>query len=207
MSRLLKILLYAIVLFFLFLWLSTIVKSCGSDNEPTQTSTTTASVDDSQEETYGEDDFFEDEEDDDTPTEIVSDPSDMSTETESQIDYTEIDKVVEDQLKQEKSKPAKPVNTPPQSKPIQSTNTTVSKGNSNGKYMVIAGSFLIKDYALNMQKRLAKLGYDNSELVVFDLSQYHSVVAARYSTYEAALKVSNELKRSGVDCYVHAQQF
>jgi hypothetical protein len=73
--------------------------------------------------------------------------------------------------------------------------------------MVIAGSFLIKDNALDMKNRLSKLGYENSELVVFDLSQYHSVVASRYSTYEAALKISNELKRSGVDCYVHAQQF
>jgi hypothetical protein len=66
---------------------------------------------------------------------------------------------------------------------------------------------LIKDNALDMKNRLSKLGYENSELVVFDLSQYHSVVASRYSTYEAALKISNELKRSGVDCYVHAQQF
>lgn len=191
------------MLFFLFLWLSTIVKSCGSDNGTNPPTTTTASTEDTPEETYDEDDFFEDESADKT----TDDPSDMTTESEGKIDYTEIDKVVEDKLSQQESKPAKPTTSPAQSKPVQSNNTKVSKGNSNGKYMVIAGSFLIKVNALDMQKRLSKLGYNNSELVIFDLSQYHSVVASRYSTYEAALKVSNELKRSGVDCYVHAQQF
>ncbi len=200
MNRLLKILIYAVVLFFLFLWLSSIVKSCGSDEGNNTPTSTTASADDTTEETYDEDDFFEDQEDD-----ITDDPSDMTTESEDQIDYTEIDKVVEDNLNEQESKPSEPVNRPSQSKPSYSN--TVSKGNTSGKYMVIAGSFLIKDYALDMQKRLSKLGYDNSQLVVFDLSQYHSVVASRYSTYEAALKVSNELKRSGVDCYVHAQQY
>ena len=58
-----------------------------------------------------------------------------------------------------------------------------------------------------MQKRLTELGYNKSDLVVFDLSQYHSVVAARFDSYDSALKTSNELKRRGVDSYVHAQQF
>lgn len=203
MSRLLKILIYAVVLFFLFLWLSTIVKSCGSDKETTTSNTSTANNEEPQEEIYNQDDFFED----DTEEETVEDPSEMTTESEDKIDYTEIDKVVEDKLNEQESKPSKPVTTPTQSKPVQNNNTKTVKGNTNGKYMVIAGSFLIKENAIDMQKRLAKLGYSNSELVVFDLSQYHSVVASRYSTYEAALKVSNELKRSGVDCYVHAQQF
>ena len=203
MSRLLKILIYAVVLFFLFLWLSTILKSCGSDNGTNAPSSTTANTDDTPEEIYDEDDFFEDESSD----EVTDDPSEMTTESEDRIDYTEIDKVVEDKLNQQESKPANPTTTTTQTITAKSKNTKVSIGNSNGKYMVIAGSFLIKDNALDMQKRLSKLGYDNSELVIFDLSQYHSVVASRYSTYEAALKISNELKRSGVDCYVHAQQF
>ena len=203
MSRLLKILIYAVVLFFLFLWLSTIVKSCGSDNETNAPSTTTSNTDDTTEEIYDEDDFFEDE----SAEEVTDDPSEMTTESEDKIEYTEIDTVVQEKLNQQESKPAKPITTTTQTKPTKSNNTRVSKVNSNGKYMVIAGSFLIKDNALDMKNRLSKLGYENSELVVFDLSQYHSVVASRYSTYEAALKISNELKRSGVDCYVHAQQF
>tara|TARA_B110000027_G_C16102095_1_gene293589 strand:- start:237 stop:848 length:612 start_codon:yes stop_codon:yes gene_type:complete len=203
MSRLLKILIYAVVLFFLFLWLSTIVKSCGSDNETNAPSTTTSNTDDTTEEIYDEDDFFEDE----SAEEVTDDPSEMTTESEDKIEYTEIDTVVKEKLNQQESKPAKPITTTTQTKPTKSNNTRVSKVNSNGKYMVIAGSFLIKDNALDMKNRLSKLGYENSELVVFDLSQYHSVVASRYSTYEAALKISNELKRSGVDCYVHAQQF
>ena len=191
------------MLFFLFLWVSTIVKSCGTDKAETSSSTNTASTNESEDETYDEDDFFEDE----SEEEATDDPSDMTTESDDQIDYTEIDKVVEDNLSEQESNSVQPANTRSQTRPTQNNSTRVSKGNSNGKYMVIAGSFLIKDNAIDMQKRLSKLGYDNSELVVFDLSQYHSVVSSRYSTYEAALKVSNELKRSGVDCYVHAQQF
>jgi len=200
MSRLLKILLYAVVLFFLFLWLSSIVKSCGSETSTPTTSTAVA--EDTQEETYEEDDFFEDEESEDVNEEnVYANESDESY--EEQIDYTEIDKVVEEKLNDRESDPEYRSN--------QSTgnnrNTNVSKGNSGGKYMVIAGSFLIEKNAENMRRRLNNLGYDNADLVVFDLSQYHSVVAARFSTYEAALKVSNELKRKGLDCYVHAQQF
>ena len=203
MSRLLKILIYAVVLFFLFLWISTIVKSCRSDNGTNAPSTTTSNTDDTTEEIYDEDDFFKDE----SADELTDDPSVMTTESEDKIEYTEIDIVVKEKLNQQESKPAKPITTTTKTKPTKSNNTRISKVNSNGKYMVIAGSFLIKDNALDMKNRLSKLGYENSELVVFDLSQYHSVVASRYSTYEAALKISNELKRSGVDCYVHAQQF
>ena len=203
MSRLLKILIYAVVLFFLFIWINTIVKSCRSDNGTNAPSTTTSNTDDTTEEIYDEDDFFKDE----SADEVTDDPSVITTESEDKIEYTEIDIVVKEKLNQQESKPAKPITTTTKTKPTKSNNTRISKVNSNGKYMVIAGSFLIKDNALDMKNRLSKLGYENSELVVFDLSQYHSVVASRYSTYEAALKISNELKRSGVDCYVHAQQF
>lgn len=203
MGRLLKILLYAVVLFFLFLWISTILKSCGSDNDTTPPVTTTAGTDDAPEETY-EEDFFEE---DNGEQEVDVDPTEMSEETEEQIDYTEIDKVVEDKLNNNQSKPAttQPATT---SRPSNTNKpTSANSGSSNGKYMVMAGSFLIEKNAEGMRKKLVKLGYDNADIVVFDLSQYHSVVAARFSTYEAALKVSNELKRRGMDCYVHAQQF
>lgn len=203
MSRLLKILLYAVVLFFLFLWVSTLVKSCGSDNTSSSTERIAEATDESSEETYEEDDFFEDdegEEDEASGEDTYEEDAYEEEEDEvEQIDYTEIDKVVEDKL----NEPTKDDRSPTSN----SGNTNVTKGTSSGKYMVIAGSFLIEKNAENMRNRLNNLGYDNASLVVFDLSQYHSVVAARFSTYEAALKVSNELKRRGMDCYVHAQQF
>ena len=197
MSRLLKILLYAVVLFFLFLWVSTLVKSCGSDTASTS-AIASESAEASSEETYEEDDFFEDDENDEEET-SEEDVYEKDEEDVEQIDYTEIDKVVEDKL-------SEPVNEE-RSTTSSNQNNNVTKGTSSGKYMVIAGSFLIEKNAENMKNRLNNLGYDNASLVVFDLSQYHSVVAARFSTYESALKVSNELKRRGMDCYVHAQQF
>lgn len=192
MSRLLKILVYAVVLFFIFLWISTVYKSCSESENKTASSTSEPIV----EATYSANDFFEEN-------------TEESKTNGDAIDYTEIDKVVEEKVNESRPTPTKEVAPDEIVSTSQSTtnNPTVNQGNENGKYMVIAGSYLIKENAERMRKRIADLGYQQSSLVVFDLSQYHSVVAARFSDYDKALKVSNELKRRGVDCYVHAQQY
>lgn len=193
MSRLLKILVYAVVLFFIFLWMSTVYKSCNdSENNKTTSATSETVIEDN----YSADDFFEE-------------GSEENNSGNDAIDYTEIDKVVEEKINESNPAPTRDI-APDEivsSTQSSSESTSVNKGNENGKYMVIAGSYLIKENAERMRKRIQDLGYEQSSLVVFDLSQYHSVVAARFSDYDKALKVSNELKRRGVDCYVHAQQY
>lgn len=201
MNRLLKILLYAVVLFFLFLWISTLFKSCGSESTDTETK-----VEQIAEESSNSDDFFE--EGGSSNTDVAEETT--PTETGNNVDYSELDEVVEKNTTPPSeiisdSAPAK-VQKPKPSAPARSTNTQVNSGNSKGRYMVIAGSYLVKDNANRMKRRLKDLGYNQSDIVVFDLSQYHSVIAARYSSYDKALRTSNELKRRGVDCYVHAQQ-
>lgn len=194
MSRLVKILLYAVVLFLIFLWLSTIYKSC---NKEKITAVPDIEVT-AEEPTYAADDFFEEENTSETSED------DLVEENNSDIDYTEIDKVIEEKKNEqqpEATKPTTSVTTLPTPKP------SVDNGTTSGKYMVIAGSYLIEDNARKMQNRLNEIGYDQSDIVVFDLSQYHSVVAARYNSYDKALKVSNELKRRGIECYVHAKQY
>lgn len=201
MNRLLKILLYAVVLFFLFLWISTLFKSCGAESTDTDTK-----VEQIAEESSNSDDFFE--EGGSSNTDVAEETT--PTETGNNVDYSELDEVVEKNTTPPSeivsdSAPAK-VQKPKPSTPARSTNTQVNSGNSKGRYMVIAGSYLVKDNANRMKRRLKDLGYNQSDIVVFDLSQYHSVIAARYSSYDKALRTSNELKRRGVDCYVHAQQ-
>lgn len=199
MSRLLKILLYAVVLFFLFLWISSTIKSCGAEKSNTDQTEVIADVD---EPASSADDLFEEEGSESTSTSPSS--TDNTTTTDNNIDYTEIDRVVENNT----SPPDEIVSTTntTTTRPASTPRTNVNSGNSRGKYMVMAGSYLVKDNAQRMERRLKDMGYNQADIVVFDLSQYHSVVAARYSSYDSALRTSNELKRKGVDCYVHAQQ-
>jgi hypothetical protein len=72
--------------------------------------------------------------------------------------------------------------------------------------MVMAGSYILESNADEMVMKLNKLGYSNAEKVVFDLSQFHSVCAGRFDDYTKAVQVSAELKRRGVDNYVHRKK-
>lgn len=101
------------------------------------------------------------------------------------------------------SKPSRPTST--------STTTSQPKprpsySNTGGKYMVIAGNFLVEGNAANMVNKLKNLGYD-AESVVFDESQYYTVLANRTDDYNNALSVSSRLKSEGVDNYVKTQKY
>ena len=77
---------------------------------------------------------------------------------------------------------------------------------SDGKYMVVAGNFLVEANAGNMVRKLNNLGY-TAESVVFDESQYYTVLASRSDDYNQALSVSSQLKSRGIDNYVKSQKF
>ncbi len=76
---------------------------------------------------------------------------------------------------------------------------------SNRPYLVVAGSYLVHDNAKRMKKRLYNLGY-NSEIVNFDLSQYYTVIAGRYSSRSDAQSAVEILKRNRIDSYVHKRK-
>ena len=87
-------------------------------------------------------------------------------------------------------------------KPKPSKRATTS---SSGSYLVVAGSYLVKGNAVKMKDRLYNLGY-NSEIVNFDLSQYYSVLAGRFSSRGDAKSAVTILKRNGIDSYVHTKK-
>ena len=72
--------------------------------------------------------------------------------------------------------------------------------------MVVAGNFLVEANAGNMVRKLNNLGY-TAESVVFDESQYYTVLASRSDDYNQALSVSSQLKSRGIDNYVKSQKF
>ena len=47
------------------------------------------------------------------------------------------------------------------------------------------------------------MGYNNASKVVFDFSQYFTVIAGKYKSESTARSKELELERKGVDAYVH----
>ena len=192
MNKTVKIAIYIAVLFLVSIWMSSVIKSCNAPNDLSQTEV--EATDEELDEF--EEDFFEDNL---GSEEYESDMGGGSTEVTPEIDifeddYEEIDEALET------------TNTT-----SAATSTYVEKPVSKptaqyGKYMVLAGSYLIEDNANSMVRKLDKLGYQNGEVVVFNMSQYHSVCAARLNNYNEAIQLSNELKRKGIDNYVHTKQ-
>jgi cell division protein FtsN len=83
-----------------------------------------------------------------------------------------------------------------------SSTASSNASNSAAPYVVVAGNYLLEANADEMLKKLKAKGYTSCEKVVFDLSQYHTVIAGRYSSKSTAQSVSSELKNAGVDNYI-----
>ena len=77
-----------------------------------------------------------------------------------------------------------------------------SSSSSQKKYMIVAGNYLLEDNANDMVRKLRNSGYNSAETVVFDLSQYHTVIAARYDDRSSADRIAERLKNEGFDNYV-----
>lgn len=201
MGRFLKIGVYVAVLFLAYLWIATVAKSCNK-KATTDAYDSTEMVEDvvDVDTDEFEDDLFEEEDDndiDETATtdgmgggnDIYEDDSDSNG-----IDYTEIDEIIENNN-----------GTSTKSSPVTNTQRNTNTSYS-GKYMLLAGSYLIEDNAQAMVKKLKRLGYEDAEMVIFEMSQYHSVCAGRYSSLSSAQQESGTLKRKGIDNYVHTKQ-
>lgn len=93
-------------------------------------------------------------------------------------------------------------------KPATVTPKTVSApvssaSSTEGKHLVIAGNF---SQLVNAQQRadeLKRAGFKNTEIINFDLSEYHTVCVGRYSDVNEARKLVKKLKDyHKIDAYV-----
>ena len=197
MGRLPKIILTIATMTAIFLWVSLAFNSCGdkADGIIDESTSTSANNDDSRifdadddndifSSDSAEDPDFEIEEDDEE-VEYVDDPA--------EIDFTEPEP--------ERTRVIERERTPT---PVVANNNS---SNSYGEYMVIAGNYLVESNAKAMMKKLNNLGYNNSDVFVFDNSQYHTVIASRHDSYGSALEIANAIRRQGVDCYVKKKQY
>jgi len=193
MGRIFKIVIYAIILVFLYFWIMTIAKSCGSDNPidavVDQAENVVDGVSDVVED--ASDEFFDDEEGD---SEYDEGDDFDDIEGEDEIDYEELDAEIEDDFD------AEPVKT--KASPVRQT----ASAGSSGSYMLVAGSYLVNDNADAMKNKLNRMGFSAS-IVQFDGSSYYTVIAGRYDSNSRAQSAASDLNSRGIDNYVHRKQY
>ena len=196
MERILKILGIAAIIFLLVYWISDISKGCNGskDNNDTEEIIQTSDEAIDSDEVNLEEDIFGEEE---SKSDETSSNTSNTTSEENVDDYVDYS----GEVKETNKAPKATTNT------SNSTKAPVKrhKASSGGSYLVVAGSYLVKENANKMKKKLYNLGY-NSEIVNFDLSQYYSVLAGRFSSRKDANEAVTILKRSGIDCYVHRKK-
>ena len=209
MGRIIKVGIYALIILILYFWVTAILRSSKKNEAQEQkneiVTDTAAYSQDSVEMMDEETDYISNED-------IVS----------GKIPYKEVDKTIEE-LSGNKAVPksAAPANSSDQKTEAPVTNqptpqtektrpavrqetpqqVTVSLGD-DGDYLVIAGSYILEDNANKMVKKLRDMGYTNAGVVVFDASEYYSVVAVRHKTQDKAQLSSDALKRKGIDSFV-----
>jgi len=101
-----------------------------------------------------------------------------------------------------------PKSTTPASKPTATPAKTVSApvtsaSNTAGKHLVIAGNFSQQVNAQQRVDELKRAGFKDTEMINFDLSEYHTVCVGRFSDVNEARKLVKKLKDyHKIDAYV-----
>lgn len=183
MSKLLKIVLSVVGISLFYLWICTMFQACGNKK----------SSQDSQTEALGELASGDEEIIDVSDEDFFEDDIDYSEDNSEEESFEELESnLVSD----------KPVSNTKQNTQQSSSGTTRTATSSSGDYLLISGNYLVQSNAQEMLSKLQNMGYANAEIVIFDRSQYHTVIASRFSSYETALQSASMLKQKGVDCYV-----
>lgn len=193
MARLPKLIIMIAAMTAIFLWLSTAFNACGNNADDLLGDTTELVGDLAEDTDEFVDDFSED---------IFEDDSDDLFEDDE--DSYETDYVTGDAAEEVDFTTSEPETNNSKSSYTSSPTPAYTAG---GEYLVIAGNYLVESNAREMTRKLDNLGYPSADIGVFDLSQYHTVIASRHSNYGAAVEVANAIKRQGIECYVKKKQY
>jgi cell division protein FtsN len=219
MNRIITILVTIFILLLLYIWISHV---WGSDKprHPRQI------VDAREGETLGADElstdtdtslFAEDLTQEENP---VQDDEDAQSVSESEEDNQQPEMVNTEPAKKmvvEEQKPVAPKTEPKTEikKPVTTPTPAATKtsqpiakpanvaASADGKHMVIVGNFLQRVNADQRLQELKKSGFNDVEIVNFDLSEYHTVVAGRFDDVNEARRLVKKLKDyHKIDAYV-----
>lgn len=195
MSRHIRISMFVFLLIVLYFGVSLSINGCKGNNENAEAPTST----EKQNEQIGKDveqiadEFFE---------------SGSSAEGEKTTAGTQLEQKIVENQNAEPPVESDPIFDTKKSSPNEPENKQPAaiKSNAKGKYLIIAGNYLMESNAKQMVSKLKKLGYQDAEYLVFDLSQYYTVCAQRSDNRNSLKAISNKLKNSGIDNYIHTQQ-
>jgi len=181
MSRPVYTALYSLLIIALFFGASTVYQSCGNSKKEATVEDNLADKVEDVADAYTDESFFEEDEEGGTPpTSSNSEPSaDEGSASQSSFN----NESTPNNSRREFQEPPSP-------------------RKFSGQYMVVAGNYLLENNADIMVKKLRSNGYNNAEKVVFDLSQYYTVVAGSYKSNSIANSISSELSAKGIDNYV-----
>ncbi len=82
----------------------------------------------------------------------------------------------------------------------------VAKSKETGSILVIAGNYIQESNAKVLKKKLEASGFTNSEVVVFDFSEFYTVISGRYNNQADAKARISALKAKGYDAYTHIKK-
>ena len=218
MSRIVRIIVWAIILFAFYFFISSVFKSCSIKKDPAPSFEKETEMVDSD---YGESgdesdsEYFEDTGDDYDATDAADGESDFDDPISSSAvnsegqNITESGREIQEDVANETENSDSDNTTDSATNEVEETTSSSSTYTSSashslsGKYLVVSGSFLMESNADNMISKLNKMGYDGAGKIIFEASQYYTVTAGRYSSMSDARSVEQALKSQGVDCYVH----
>ncbi len=187
MNKILKAIIYILILTFLYLWLSTVFDSCGE-----KTDTAVEETENTLDDVLGDEDLTDFTSTGDSDDEFESDDEETSYEEVAAEQAEDISNDLTEPLQETAS-------TPPVSAPRYNEDSSVP-------YLIVAGSFSQEGNANTLVDKLRRMGYNDAEKVRFDESSFYSVVAERHSDSDRAHKNARSLKGRGVDCYVHKRK-
>ena len=183
MSKLIQVVITSILLIAVFLTITLTWDAC------TGKATTQTLEEQADEELSSDDEFFEEDYTSDDNYESDTENSSFSDDTgdNTSVDYSD----VEDKA---------------QTTSYEEGPSVEQRSSMSGKYLLVAGNFLVESNANAMVNKLIDMGYNSAEVSVFDYSQYYTVIASRSDDYTLAGNLSSELKRKGIDNYVHTRK-
>ncbi len=202
MKSIIKYLVYFLAVVLLLWWLVSTFKGKSTDETSLENTETENILSENGEEDLSIDDLLEDA-DDNTQKGNISQDVDVSSNADEQTSgEDESDDILIDDTS---TPPSTETSTTPAIPPT-TTKVKMNSGTSSGRYFVIVGSFIVPGNAHTLERKLKNMGYSGAEVVNFDLSEYHTVLAGRYGTLSEAKQAERALKAKGMDAYVQRRK-
>ena len=190
MNRLLSILVTLFILFLVYLWINHLMgNSQGTPYSSDSIDTTT--------EQSAEEYDMQDEE------AALEDHQETSDETVGQEAQPAPNPPAREEPKADPVKAVGEAQDKKQDSPSEVPPSATKASDKEGAHLVIAGNFLERANAEERVRELKKLGYSKAEVVNFELSEYHTACAGRYTDLNEARRVAKKIKdQHNIDTYV-----